>query len=82
MRSHLNRLTIAGGGTILAALVAAVPAFAAADSQLTSTTGQVSTYFTSNIGTIVALFVGIALFIWLLGMALRSVGVRAPRKVG
>lgn len=54
---------------------------ATADSNLTSVTGDVQDYFTSNIGTVIALFVSIALLLWMLAIALRSVGVRKPNKV-
>jgi hypothetical protein len=82
MKARMNRYAASVGGTLLVALVAAAPSFAAADSNLTSTTTSIRTYFTDNIGTIVTLFVGIAVFLWLLAMAVKSVGVRKPKSVG
>lgn len=50
-----------------------------ADSNLTSALTQVTTYFSDNIGVIVAAVVGIVAFVWLLRFALHSFGIRKPR---
>lgn len=52
-----------------------------ADANLTSALNQVTTYFTSNIGTVITAVVGIAVFVWLLRMGFRSIGVRKARSV-
>jgi hypothetical protein len=52
---------------------------AAADSSLTSALSSVTTYFTDNIGAVITAVVGIAVFMWLLRLALHSFGIRKPR---
>lgn len=52
-----------------------------ADANLTSALDSVQTYFTSNIGTVIGIVVGIAVFVWLLRVGFRSIGVRKVRSV-
>jgi len=55
---------------------------ATADPALTSAMDAVTSYFTDNIGVVIAAFVGIAVLLWLLSIFLRSVGVRKASRVG
>jgi len=52
-----------------------------ADANLTSALDSVTTYFTSNIGGVITAVVSIAVFLWLLRLALRSFGIRRPRSI-
>ena len=52
-----------------------------ADPQLTSALSSVTSYFSDNIGVIIAAVVSIAVFLWLLRIAFRSFGIRKPRSV-
>lgn len=45
------------------------------DPNLTNALSQVVTYFTSNINPVITAVVGLAMFIWLLKIALRSFGI-------
>jgi len=54
----------------------------AVDTNLTSALDSVTTYFSANIGVVIAAFVGIAVFLWLLRLAFRSFGIRKPKSVG
>jgi hypothetical protein len=62
-------------------LVVVADAGATTDTSLTNSLNSVTTYFTNNIGAVIAAFVGIAVFLWLLRMAFRSFGIRKPRSV-
>ncbi len=64
------------------ALLFAGSALAAADAALTTQVTGLQTYFTDNIGTVIAAFVAISMLLWLLSIAFRSVGVKKPSKVG
>jgi hypothetical protein len=66
------------GGSVL---VFAGNAFAAADTTLSAQTASVQSYFQDNIGTVIGLFIGVALLLWLLSMAFRSVGAKKPSRV-
>lgn len=61
---------------VVQALLLAGVAGATADPSLTSATSQATSFFTSNIGTIIAAFLGVAGILWLLALALRSMGIR------
>jgi hypothetical protein len=78
MKKHLL-----GFGSILGttALTAFAGIYGTADSNLTSAVTSVTSYFTSNIGTVITGVVGIAVFLWLLRIAFRSFGVRKPNSV-
>jgi len=86
MRRYAKRFSLAMVTGAVAALtvvqVAAAGVVATVDANLTSSLDQVTSYFTDNIGVVIAAFIGIAAFLWLLGMALRSVGVTKKSKVG
>jgi phosphotransferase system glucose/maltose/N-acetylglucosamine-specific IIC component len=67
--------------TVTAGSILSAGFFGTADSNLTSATGDIQSYFTDNIGTVIALVVGISLLVWILRLAFHSVGVRKPRSV-
>lgn len=52
-----------------------------ADPNLTSALTAVTTYFSDNIGAVIAAVVGLVVFIWLLRIALHSFGIRRARSV-
>jgi hypothetical protein len=52
-----------------------------ADANLSAVLDQITTYFTSNIGTVITAVVGVVLLLWLLRIAFRSFGVRRPSSV-
>lgn len=79
----LKRKSVALVGTIVGGVMLfAGNALAAADTTLSAQTATVQSYFSDNIGTVITLFVGVALLLWLLSMAFRSVGAKKPSKVG
>jgi len=82
MRKHFARFGVVLVGAVSAFLIAAVNAFATADPELTSATGQVTSYFTANLGTVVGAFIAVTGVLWLLGMAFRSVGIHRRKSVG
>lgn len=55
--------------------------YGTADPNLTSATSSIQSYFSANIGVVIALVVGVALLVWILRIAFHSVGVRKPRSV-
>jgi hypothetical protein len=74
-------LRFLGSVMLVGASIVGAGMFGTADSNLTSAVSQVTSYFTSNVGTIITAVVGIAVFIWLLRLAFRSFGVSKPRSV-
>jgi hypothetical protein len=77
-----TRSTLMVSGVIAGVVGWAGSAFATTDSNLTGATGQITDYFSANIGVVIALFVAVSALLWLLGMAFRSVGVKKASKVG
>jgi len=75
LRSYVFALTLA------VALGSLLMGMGTADPQLTDATGQVTDYFSANIGTIIGAVVAIAVFVWLLRVAFHSFGVRKVRSV-
>lgn len=53
-----------------------------ADANLTTALSSVTTYFSNNIGVVIAAVVSIAVFLWLLRLAFRSFGIGKPRSSG
>jgi hypothetical protein len=68
-------LTVTGGAILAAGF------YGTADPNLTNATGDVQSYFSANIATVIGLVVGISLLVWILRLAFHSVGVRKPRSV-
>lgn len=48
---------------------------ATAGPSLTSTLSQVTTYFFTNVPTVIAAFLGVVVFMWMLKMAMASLGI-------
>jgi len=82
MHKSLKRFGLFLSGAAITALMAVSVAGATADPQLTDATGQVTDYFTANLGTVVGAFIAVTGVLWLLGMAFRSVGIHRRKSVG
>jgi hypothetical protein len=78
----MRKLSYSLAGVGATVLGFAGSAFATADTTVTSTGTQVTSFFTDNLPTILTAFVAIAMVIWILGLLFRSVGVKKPSKVG
>lgn len=78
----MKKLYVMGTSAVVTALALPAASFAAADTTLSAQTDTVKSYFQDNIGIVIGLFVAVALLLWLLGMAFRSVGAKKPSKVG
>lgn len=79
----MRKLYASIAASALTAAIFVQTAFAqTADPALEGAVGQVTGYFSDNIGVVIGAIVAIALLVWLLGIAFRSVGVRRPNKVG
>lgn len=70
-------MTIVGG--MMAAMVFASSAFATADPALTSATGQITDYFSDNLAVVITVLVSVSLVLWLIGMAIKSVGANKKK---
>lgn len=86
---NLKRLYVASKARTFLGVVAALTVLGSvlaglgtADSNITSATTQVKSYFDANLPTVITLFVGVALVIWILSLAFRSVGAKKPSKLG
>ena len=75
------KFSAAFAAMVVLAMTVVSSAMAAADTVLTQASGSITSYFTDNVGTVIAAFVAIGLAIWLLRMLFRSVGVGRPKSV-
>jgi hypothetical protein len=57
-------------------------ALATADTNLTAALSSVTSYFTANIGVVIAAVVGVVVFLWILRLALKSFGIGKPKSAG
>jgi len=57
------------------------PLVATVDGLLTAAMDAVTGYFGDNIGLVIAVVVGVVVFVWLLVLAFRSFGIRKPGRI-
>jgi hypothetical protein len=76
MKTLMRKSVLIPAAAFSWALGVVAMAGATADPALTSATGDVTSYFTANLPTVIGVFVAVALVLWMFAKATHSVGIR------